>query len=227
MTAKPKFRVDLIDQAHRALEALPQHRPRGTHQGRRPSRSSSPPSARAGQGLQSDRDRQGALRQRHPDHPRGPATLRERRQDAARRQEEAKGEAHGQAAAERTPGRMPASTRMGLRRSPPSQQPDRQVLPAASTSTGTLPRDPQTRRRHPQARTRRTSTFAPTRRTFEGRRGWRPTERTTHGAARPTRTRSACRRRAIAAGPRRMDPFPAVPMMDDVNDGAITPPLIP
>ena len=27
MTAKPKFRVDLIDQAHRALEALPEHRP--------------------------------------------------------------------------------------------------------------------------------------------------------------------------------------------------------
>ena len=27
MTAKPKFRLDLIDQAHRALEALPEHRP--------------------------------------------------------------------------------------------------------------------------------------------------------------------------------------------------------
>jgi hypothetical protein len=27
MTAKPKFRLDLIDQAHRALETLPEHRP--------------------------------------------------------------------------------------------------------------------------------------------------------------------------------------------------------
>jgi hypothetical protein len=27
MTAKPKFRVDLIEQAHRALDALPQHQP--------------------------------------------------------------------------------------------------------------------------------------------------------------------------------------------------------
>jgi hypothetical protein len=27
MTAKPKFRLDLIEQAHRALEALPEHRP--------------------------------------------------------------------------------------------------------------------------------------------------------------------------------------------------------
>src|SRR3984957_8483806 len=27
MTAKPRFRVDLIEQAHRALDALPQHEP--------------------------------------------------------------------------------------------------------------------------------------------------------------------------------------------------------
>ena len=88
MTAKPKFRVDLIEQAHRALDALPEHQPQELTKAQAIQKLMAPIRAVAGQGLQPGRDRQGALRERHPDLGRSPQTLRRRRQSRCPSQEE-------------------------------------------------------------------------------------------------------------------------------------------
>ncbi len=226
MTAKTKILSRFLSNRHTVRSMLfLEHQPQGTHQGAGHPEAHGPHPRSAGQGLQPDRDRQGCFPTAASRSPRctcGSTASGGKIAAGAKRKMKAK--STDKQLAEARPG-MPASTPNSTRS--PCRQPNPQATPAAWTSIGNLPRGPQRQHHHRRARTRRTSIFAPTRRTSRGRRRRAPTGATPHGAGSAILDRAPAGAGRSQSVTRRMDLFPAMPMTDDAHDGAITPLIIP
>ena len=158
MTAKPKFRVDSIEQAHRALDALPQHQPQEFTKAQAIQKLIVPIRAVQSKGYSLAAIAKVVSDMRHPDHPGALRLYAERRQGGRGREAEGEGQERGEAAdGGQAHGRkQPAEARAGTPEhtqniaptnvaptKPAAPHRDPQATPATWTSIGDPPRRPQ------------------------------------------------------------------------------------